>query len=213
MAISSIPITRGPGVPKHRSCSHMHCCSNSLTVFQSRCNSLAMSLTGDARQRRPTKKAKRFVSNGLSARKSSRFLLHRAATSCSQCAGFRHPNTPAYHRRRDPEPAAPCDRNRPAARARSPHTSFFSPPPQRNNPRLRITEKPDHSRPRPKASETIRIPQAANTVLGWHPRIMPVFRPAPKALPPAPRAAFRRITPAISPTHFHEDHFEGDGVR
>ena len=58
---SSIPITRGAGLPARRNCSRMYCLSKSLTVPQSRCNSSATSLTVLVRHRRPTKYANRLV--------------------------------------------------------------------------------------------------------------------------------------------------------
>jgi hypothetical protein len=61
MAISSMPIAFGPGVPARASCARMYCLSSSLTVSQSRRSSLATSLIVETRQRRPTKMANRFV--------------------------------------------------------------------------------------------------------------------------------------------------------
>ena len=75
MAISSMPIARGAGLPARWSCSRIYSLSNSLTASQSRCSSSATSLMVVCRQRRPTKKAKRLVYRGLSASQSRRSVF------------------------------------------------------------------------------------------------------------------------------------------
>jgi hypothetical protein len=72
VAISSMPIAVGPGVPARSIWARMYCISSALTVSQVSFSSLPTSRIEACRRRRPTQNAKRLVKCGLSVRKSSR---------------------------------------------------------------------------------------------------------------------------------------------
>jgi hypothetical protein len=55
------------------------------------------------------------------------------------------------------------------------------------------------------SQKAIRIPQPARSSQGLHVCIMSDFCAPSTALPAAPRAGFRPLSPPFSPTHFHEE--------
>lgn len=58
---------------------------------------------------------------------------------------------------------------------------------------------------RTEARKSVRIPKVANAAVGGHPRMMPGFRAAARALPAASGAGSHTHNPLISPTRFDED--------
>ena len=82
-----MPMTLGPGVPARSSWMRMYCLSSSLTVCQSRFNSLATSLTVDCRQRLPTNQANRLVERVV-GQEVEAFPFHFAAAPAMDAPHF-----------------------------------------------------------------------------------------------------------------------------
>lgn len=64
-------------------------------------------------------------------------------------------------------------RTSPNAPFRRCRRAFFSPPNQRDDPRLRISKDPPHGLQRTKAGKSIGVRQTADLGCSWHPQIMP----------------------------------------
>src|ERR1700747_76235 len=79
--MSSIPMTRGPGVPARASCASMYCISSALTVCQSSANSFATSEIDACRQRRTDKIGKALGVERVVCQKVEPFLFHLAAAT------------------------------------------------------------------------------------------------------------------------------------
>ena len=199
-----MPMTFGRGLPERSSCSRMYCFSSRLTVCQSRCCSSATSLIvrcGNVRR-----------CSGQSAGCAERSRGNPPAARASRCrsgdSGRAAPPDPgkcgAFHRE-GPAPVAACgrtSRNAPFRRSRRP---FFSPPHERDESCLRITEQTLHRLQGAKTREPICVRKAAHFACFRHRAIMPKSRTPAANILCCKNRVFSTTESWLLPTRNHEE--------